>query len=791
MEKEKKKREEESLNEESSFGAEEASGPTDEEYEDGFDEILDSIFEPISDEPTAVIEEEEEAEEEEEEEEEVGYEDRFAKRHEDRRIDRVVSQLIKALTGKKPPTKENLNSIFRLTISKIVTAVNAQAITIYFLEDDGKIHFGHVYYSKSLYKDKAELEQRLRGNIKVLKEITLEKNQGIVGRVIGTNKSVTSLVAKHDPDFYKGLEEKTGFEIKSMLTVPISADNEVYGAIQVMNKNPMSGEEFFSYRDLKLLEEVADYSAKILYKARHPDHKFSEQEMSQYIARLAKCEYFDLTGYEPDQKLLALVGEEPLRKFYLLPIQKTGSKSLKVAMANPLDFGRKHAFEMATELIISTAVVSPEGQIRKIINEHFRKEDIALIGEELGKEYADVEKVDISEESDKDDAPIIQLANRIIEDAYSRGASDIHIEPFETETIVRYRVDGVLETKLRLPPKIIRPLCARLKIMSGLDISERRLPQDGRIAFKEFTRTDIDVDLRVASAPMAYGEKIVMRLLDKTSTALGLEVMGFFPEQLEEYRRSIREPYGMILHVGPTGSGKTTTLYSALSEINKPNINIQTAEDPIEYNLMGINQLQVRKDIGLTFSAALRSYLRQDPDVILVGEIRDFETASIAIEAALTGHLLFSTLHTNDAAGTVVRFIEMGIEPFLVASSLLVVCAQRLMRRLCKCKVPHEATPEERETIGIAEGEEVTVCAPGGCPRCANTGYKGRIGVYELLFMNQEIRDLTNKRVSSDLIRDAAIENGMVSLFRDAMRKVKNGTTSLEEALRVVRVEQA
>ena len=400
-----------------------------------------------------------------------------------------------------------------------------------------------------------------------------------------------------------------------------------------------------------------------------------------------------------------LVGEYNLKKFLVLPIKKSGSQSVEIAISNPVDFERIDNFRWATKLGVDKIVVSAESRIKKIFDEYFKgeKTDIdevaALVGSEYGAEG--VESVELEEDVDEESTPIVQLANRIIEDAYTRGASDIHIEPFEKEILVRYRVDGICQVALKLPPNSMKALISRLKIMSNLNISERRIPQDGRIVFKEFTRTGIDIDLRVATGPMVFGEKVVMRILDKSSTSVSLDMMGYSKHNLAIYEKVIKNPYGMILHVGPTGSGKTTTLYASLNHINDPAINIQTAEDPVEYMLFGINQMPVRKEIGLTFASALRCYLRQDPDVILVGEIRDLETAEIAIEAALTGHLLFSTLHTNDAAGTVTRFLDMGIQPFLVSSSLLCVCAQRLLRRLCpKCKESCEATEQELQILG-------------------------------------------------------------------------------------------
>ncbi|MBC8009741.1 MAG: type II/IV secretion system protein, partial [Burkholderiales bacterium] len=377
-----------------------------------------------------------------------------------------------------------------------------------------------------------------------------------------------------------------------------------------------------------------------------------------------------------------------------------------------------------------------------------------------------------------------------IEDAYYLGTSDIHIEPWEKEIIVRYRVDGVCQEKLRLPHKVGPALIARLKIMCNLDIAERRLPQDGRIVFKHYTKKGIDIDLRVSTAPLNHGEGVVMRILDKQKSTLPLTALGFSEENLAKYRECIRQPYGMILHCGPTGSGKSMTLYSALGEINAPDIVIRTAEDPIEYTLQGINQMQMHRQIGLTFASALRSFLRQDPDIILVGEIRDKETANISVEAALTGHLLISTLHTNDAPSTVARLTDMGIEPFMISSSLLCVCAQRLMRRVCKqCKVQYEPQGREKILLENALGGwsgPIFKASAKGCPKCNSTGYKGRLGIHELMVANNELVEGINKGLEAAELKRIAMRAGMKTLHQDSMLKVKEGLTTLEEAIATV-----
>jgi type IV pilus assembly protein PilB len=356
----------------------------------------------------------------------------------------------------------------------------------------------------------------------------------------------------------------------------------------------------------------------------------------------------------------------------------------------------------------------------------------------------------------------------------------------EKDLLVRYRIDGLCQEKLRLPKQVATALVTRLKIMCNLDISERRLPQDGRIVFKKFTKKNIDIDLRVATGPMNYGEKVVMRILDKQKSTLPLPALGFSEENLAKYRECIRQPYGMILHCGPTGSGKSMTLYSALAEVNTPDMNIQTAEDPIEYTLPGLNQMQMNRQIGLTFARALRCYLRMDPDVILVGEIRDEETAGIASEAALTGHLLVSTLHTNDAPSTVTRLSEMGIEPFNISASLVCVCAQRLLRRVCKnCKVAYEPEGREKQIIEKAIGwsGQVFKANPQGCPVCNGLGYKGRVGIHELMVNNEQLTEAINKEVEVAELKRIAMKTGMKTLHQDSMLKVKMGLTTVEEAL--------
>ncbi|MFH1068647.1 MAG: GspE/PulE family protein [Candidatus Glassbacteria bacterium] len=705
----------------------------------------------------------------------------------------VLNNLLKILVSKREITEKDLETVLEITIQKLVELVQAQAITIYSVGDDNLIHFTLIYFSEELSRDNDQLRDAFQKKAERLRKLTLKRGQGIVGKVIETSETYISLDTQNDPNFFSGVDKETNFQTKSMITVPLVTE-AVIGAIQIINKNPPEGPGLFTEKDRQLLEEVSDYSARIIQKVHHPDVKMTDTELAYYLSRLTDHEYFKIEDdFVPDEKLMNLVGEKNLKKFLILPIKKAGSKSVEIAISNPVDFDRIDNFRWATKLEVDRIVVAAESRIQRIIDDFFKKdssaidEAAALVGTEYGTD--EIESVQLEEDVDEESTPIVQLANRIIEDAYTRRASDIHIEPFEKEVLVRYRVDGVCRVALKLPPNSIKALISRLKIMAGLNIAERRLPQDGRIRFKEFTRTGIDIDLRVATGPMVFGEKVVMRILDKSSTSVSLDMMGYSEYNLKIYEKILESPYGMILHVGPTGSGKTTTLYAALNHINDPEINIQTAEDPVEYMLFGVNQMQMRREIGLTFAAALRCYLRQDPDVILVGEIRDLETAEIAIEASLTGHLLFSTLHTNDAAGTVTRFLDMGIQPFLVSSSLLLVCAQRLLRRLCKkCKEPYQPNDEE---LALFEGttDGATFFRPKGCEACNNTGFKGRIGTHEILTMNDAIKELVIKSSSSETIRKAAIANGMIPIYKDSLAKAAAGITSIEEVCRAVRAE--
>ncbi len=532
-----------------------------------------------------------------------------------------------------------------------------------------------------------------------------------------------------------------------------------------------------------------DLSGDALDKLLQEQYSVTQLQCLVAKARALNLAPFNVARYKLTAETFERVPQEFCQENVVLPVGQVG-EFLLVALANPF------------ELTISTKIQEMTGKRvvcllgrDKDIREKFTKGAERPAGfddvvEQIGVEFATESDGELREdEVNEDSGPIIQLSNRIIEDAYFAGTSDIHIEPQEKEIIVRYRIDGVCQEKLRLPAKVGPALIARLKIMCNLDISERRLPQDGRIVFKQYTKKSLDIDLRVSTAPLNHGEGVVMRILDKQKSTLPLPSLGFSEENLRRYREVIRQPYGMILHCGPTGSGKSMTLYSALNEINAPDIVIRTAEDPIEYTLNGINQMQMHRQIGLTFATALRAFLRQDPDIILVGEIRDKETAAIAVEAALTGHLLISTLHTNDAPSTVARLTDMGIEPFMISSGLLAVCAQRLMRRVCKtCRVVYEPVGREKAVLEKAIGWSGQIYRhnPKGCPKCGSSGYKGRVGIHELMITNEELVEAINKEKDVTELKKIAVRGGMKTLHQDSLLKVKDGLTTLEEAIATV-----
>ena len=512
-----------------------------------------------------------------------------------------------------------------------------------------------------------------------------------------------------------------------------------------------------------------------------------EIEITKMLARQYHVPAVDLSRFEVDEKIIKLVPSDVALKHTVLPLKRDG-RSLTVAMAEPGNMQIVDDLKFITRCDI-VPVIAGEYTLRTAIEKYYEQTDAQLASLLEGMEDEDLEIVEEEEEEEADyaiadDAPVVKLINGLLTDAVRRGASDIHIEPFETELRVRYRIDGALLEVMKPPLKLKAALTSRVKIMSNLNIAERRVPQDGRIKIKVGKRV---IDFRVSTLPVIFGEKIVMRILDKGNLTLDLKTFGFEPKAEKDLMTAISNPYGMVLVTGPTGSGKTTTLYSALSQVNTIDVNIMTAEDPVEYNIYGINQVLVRNEIGMTFAAALRAFLRQDPNIIMVGEIRDLETGSIAIKAALTGHLVLSTLHTNDAPSTITRMLDMGIEPFNVASAVNLIVAQRLIRRICKdCKAEHEYTSDELAALGMTDGElaEITFYKGTGCSSCGDTGYRGRAGLYEVMELTPALRRMILQGGSADELKEKAIEEGMLTLRMDGIMKLRKGITTLEEIVK-------
>jgi len=516
-----------------------------------------------------------------------------------------------------------------------------------------------------------------------------------------------------------------------------------------------------------------------------------ETEITKMLARQYRMPAVDLARFEVDPKIVKMIPGDLALKHLVLPLKREG-RTLTVAMADPTNLSVIDDLKFITRYDIFP-VIAGEYTLRGQLEKHYETQtdqQLDKLLEDIGDEAeAELEVVKEEEEEQPqanmaDDAPVVKLINAILTDAVKRGASDIHIEPFEHEIRVRYRIDGALQEVMKPPLKLKAALTSRIKIMSSLNIAERRVPQDGRIKLKMGKRV---IDYRVSTLPVLFGEKIVMRILDKGNLTLDLSKFGFEPKAEEDLMKAILNPYGMVLVTGPTGSGKTTTLYSALSRVNQIDVNIMTAEDPVEYNLMGINQVLVRNEIGMTFAAALKAFLRQDPNIIMVGEIRDIETGGIAIKAALTGHLVLSTLHTNDAPSTITRMIDMGIEPFNVSSAVNLIVAQRLVRRICKeCK--HEVTysPEELKALGTTakEWEGITFYKGKGCDTCGGSGYKGRAGLYEVMALSAELRRMILKGASTAELQQQAVSEGMLTLRMDGIQKIKKGITTLEEVVK-------
>ncbi len=516
----------------------------------------------------------------------------------------------------------------------------------------------------------------------------------------------------------------------------------------------------------------------------------SEDDITSFLSRQYGVPSINLSHFEIDQIVIKLIPSEIAQKHQVIPINRTGNV-LTVAMADPSNIFAIDDMKFMTGFKVEPVVAS-ETSIKNAINKYY---DSAGMVEDIMKDFDDQNVEALREGEDTinvaelgqaaEDAPVVKLVNLILTDAIKKGASDIHIEPYEKTFRVRYRIDGVLYEVMQPPTRLKAAISSRVKIMAQLDIAERRLPQDGRMKIKMAGR---EMDFRVSTLPTLFGEKVVLRLLDKGSLELDMTKLGFESHALTDFEGGLLMPYGMVLVTGPTGSGKTTTLYSALNRLNTTETNIMTAEDPVEYNLPGINQVQMKAEIGLNFAAALRSFLRQDPDIIMVGEIRDYETAEIAIKAALTGHLVLSTLHTNDAPSTISRLLNMGVEPFLVAASTNVIVAQRLARRVCQaCKESAPVPAQVLLNVGFGPEEAGTIVPVRGkgCMSCSDTGYKGRVALYEVMLIRENIKEAILQGASAIELRELGRKNGMRTLREAGLQKIREGMTSLEEILRV------
>jgi len=562
----------------------------------------------------------------------------------------------------------------------------------------------------------------------------------------------------------------------------------------LLKEKLLNSEQLKSAEEYKKQNDVAMGSAIISLGL------VSEEEMAQALSRQLGYPYINLDQFEVYPDVINLIPIEIAQKYLIMPIHRIRS-FLTLAMVDPTDLDVIEDIRFRTGLSIQPVIASESGimnsiekyygssdslRVKQIVDEIEQAEDTSVnIIEEEEEDY-DIEELTKSTE----EAPIITLVNSVFIDSIKKGASDIHFEPYEKAFRVRYRLDGTLYEMMNLAMKFKNPVISRIKILSNMDIAEKRLPQDGRIKVrvKLENGNKKDVDMRVSSVPTLFGEKIVVRILDRGMLRLDLTELGFEKQSLESFQKAISSPWGIILVTGPTGSGKTNTLYSAISNLNSVDTNIMTAEDPVEFYLEGINQVNIREKIGLQFSTILRNFLRQDPDIMLVGEMRDFDTVDIAIKAALTGHLVFSTIHTNDAASTITRLVNMNVEPFLIADSVRLIVAQRLVRKLCKsCRQEHKLTPYALEDIGFSpeDAKKVKVYKPKGCSSCHNTGYKGRTALFEVLEVSEEIKELILSKAQSKEIKKKAIEQGMLTLRQSGLYKIKKGITSIEEVLRV------
>lgn len=525
----------------------------------------------------------------------------------------------------------------------------------------------------------------------------------------------------------------------------------------------------------------------------------TEEDMAQALSRQLGYPYIDLSQFEVYPDVIELIPPDIAKKHMIMPIHRIRS-FLTMAMVDPTDLDVIENVRFRTSLSIQPVIASESG-VSEAISKYYGASDSMRVKEIIDEiEQADDGSVNVVEEEEDEydieeltrsteEAPVITLVNTIFMDAIKKGASDVHFEPYERSFRVRYRIDGVLHEMMALAMKFKNPVTSRVKILSNMDIAEKRLPQDGRLKMRVKWGDDNkkEVDMRVSCVPTIFGEKIVSRILDRENLQLDLTKLGFEKESLKLFDEAIKLPFGIILVTGPTGSGKTNTLYSAISTLNSQEKNIMAAEDPVEFYMAGVNQVNIKEEIGLNFASSLRSFLRQDPDIMLIGEMRDYETVDIAVKAALTGHLVFSTVHTNDAAGTITRLLNMNVEPFLISDSLVLVVAQRLVRRLCKkCMEEHKIAPEALVDIGYSpeDAEKIKPYKAKGCGACSDTGYKGRVGLFEIMQVTNEIKDLILAKSQPKDIKEVALGNGMISLRKSGLAKIKDGVTSIEEVVR-------
>jgi len=719
---------------------------------------------------------------------------RAVRASEDRRA--VLAGLARTLIQRRRLSSEDAYGALGLSLGRLAALVEAEGA--FFLLVDATVQEASCLCA-ALGRD--PLPSRWRRDVQRLERATLRaRDLGALARL-----HAPGVLAPVPPGARPGpLEEVMRSDVEAVLAVPAALSQRLTGVLAVCNRpGATDPADPFPADALEVAEEAGRLMARVVQRSLGLGAPVSEEEQARCLAILASCAFTPLgDGFEPDRDLVAGFDPDLLRRTAVLPLRALGGRAIEAAVPNPLDVHSLSDFELASGRRVAEKVAAPRGAIRRVLAALAPGDDpepppeaARVAGDEVAemarglaafRDEGEVISGLAREVVDDDSAPIVRFVHRLIEDACLRGASDVHVEPGPEGVRIRYRIDGVCGPRVTLAASTARALVARLKIMGGLDIAERRLPQDGRIDFGRY-RPDLQIDLRVSVLPMQHGEWVCLRLLEKKRAALPLDDLGFSPANEAAYRRAIQAPNGMVLHCGPTGAGKSMTLYAALREIRTPELEVLTAEDPVEYTLDGIGQLEVRPKIGLDFASALRSFLRHDPDVILVGEIRDGETARIAVQAALTGHLLLSTLHTNDAASSVDRLAKLGIERYLVASTLLCVCAQRLVRRLCACKESVDPSPAEAATLRRARGGGPLerIHHARGCEHCAGLGYRGRTGVHELMPLTTRLRGLLGDGATTEALRSTARQQGMRTLFEDGVDKVKAGVTSLDEVLRV------